>query len=487
MNFYAIVTVISLFCYLGVGFYSAKNLKSTDDFYVMGRNAPAYLITGTMIATNISSVAFVGYVGSVYSRGSLPYLTMFGATLTSSIILGLYIGRYIWRMKLYTVPDFFTTRYPKNEIVKISSTVIVLFSMLIFLISVCQGVNVVLVDTFGMSTTMAQIVILGIVTIFTMAGGMKGVVITDTIMFVIFFVAAMLVAPFLLGAMGGWPEGITAAAEKLPYAMTWKGTFDAFGGFWQYVEANIGSIVLVFASPQLLSRAFIAKSEKTFGRAMTLQTLIFPIFIFTLLFFFSYLPAVNPDLAPTSAFTWAAMNLAPKWIGALALAGITAAALSSASSLFQQAAAALSRDIYERYIDPNATEQRKLIVSRISVLAIAILCYIAGTTQQITAVGMVYGFLFATAAWAAWFPALILGVLWKKSSAKAAAWSMALGFVSAMFFVLGRSNGFTPAWIPPNMVGLVVSFVVFIIVAHTTSPTEEELAVYAAMRQPVED
>ncbi len=486
MNFYAIVTVISLAVYLIVGFYSAKNLKNVDDFYVMGRNAPSYLITGTMIATDISSVAFVGYVGSVYSRGSLPYLTMFGATLTSSIILGLYVGRYIWRMKLYTVPDFFTTRYPKNEVVKIASTAIVLFSMLIFLISVCQGVNVVLCDTFGMSKIMAQIVVLGIVTIFTMAGGMKGVVITDTIMFCIFFVAAMLVAPFLVGAMGGWPNGITEAVKKIPYTMNWDGNFGHFAGFWQYVEVNIASIVLVFASPQLLSRAFIAKSEKTFGRAMILQTLVFPIFIFSLLFFFGILPAVNPDLAPTSAFTWAAMNLAPKWIGALALAGITAAALSSASSLFQQAAAALSRDIYERYVNPQASEQKKLLVSRLAVLAIAILCYIAGTTQQITAVGMVYGFLFATAAWAAWFPSLIFGVLWKKATAKAAAWSMSLGFICAMIFVFGRTNGFTPSWLPPNAVGLLVSFIVYIIVAKTSEPTKDELEVYSAMRKPVE-
>lgn len=484
MNIFGIVIIISLFIYLGVGFYSSKNLKSTDDFYVMGRNAPAYLITGTMIATNISSVAFVGYVGSVYSRGSLPYLTMFGATLASSVLLGLYVGRYIQRMKLYTVPDYFTTRYPKNEVVKIASTVIVLFSMLIFLISVCQGVNVVLVDIFGLSNMTAQLIILGIVTVFTMAGGMKGVVVTDTIMFVIFFVAAMLVAPSILSALGGWPQGITAAAEKLTYGMTWKGNFDNLSGFFQWVEVNIASIVLVLASPQLLSRAFIAKSEKTFGRAMILQALIFPIFIFTLLFLFSWLPAANPDLAPTSAFTWAAMNLAPKWIGALALAGITAAALSSASSLFQQAAAALSRDIYERYINPTATEKNKLLVSRICVLIIAVVCFIAGTTKEITAVGLVYGFLFATAAWAAWFPALLLGIFWKKASAKAAAWSMALGFISAMIFVFGRTNGFTPAWLPPNLVGVVVSAVVFVVVASITQPTAEELAVFSAMRQP---
>ncbi len=487
MNIFGAVCIISLVIYLGVGFYSARNLKTIDDFYVMGRNAPAFLITGTLVATNISSVAFVGYVGSVYSKGSLPYIVMFGATLTSAVVLGLFVGRYIWRMKLYTVPDFFTTRYPGNEVVKLFSTAIVLFSMVIFLISVCQGVNVVLCDTFGMSKLAAQIVILGIVTIFTMAGGMKGVVITDTIMFVIFFIAAMMVAPNLISALGGWPGGITEAAAKLPYAMTWKGTYTTFGGFWQYLEVNCASIILVISSPQLLSRAFIAKSEKTFGRSMILQSLLLPIFIFTLLYVFSWLPAVKQDIVPTSAFTWAAMNLANPLVGALALAGIVAAALSSASSLFQQAAAALSRDIYERYINPRADEKKKLFVSRLSVLIIAIICYIGGTTQQITTVGLVYGFLFATAGWSAWFPPLLFGIFSKRATTKAAAWAMAIGFICAMIFVFGRTSGFTPAWIPPNAVGLVSSTAVFLIVNSTATASEAELTVYKRMREPVPD
>ena len=410
MNIFGIVTIASIVIYLVVGFYSAKGLKTLDDFYVMGRNAPSFLITGTLIATNISSIAFIGYVGAVYTRGSLPYISMFGATIISALFLGLHMGRYIWRMKLYTMPDFFTIRYPNNETIKFFSTAIVLFSMMVYLISVFQGVNVVLVNIFGFSTVMAQIISIGVVTIFTVAGGMKGVVLTDTIMFVIFFFTAMLVAPYLLETLGGWPHGITAAAEKLPYAMTWNGTFTKFVGAWHYIEVNTASVILVLSSPHLLSRTFIAKSEKVFGRSMVLQAVILPFFIFMLLFTFSWLGAVRPDIAPTSAFTYVATNIAPPLIGSIALAGILAAALSSASSMFQQAAAALSRDIYERYIKKDATNKQKLLVSRISVIIIGITCFITGIVPEITTTGIVYGFFFATAGWAGWFPALLFGI-----------------------------------------------------------------------------
>lgn len=487
MNIFGIVTIISLIVYLAVGFYSAKGMKTVDDFYVMGRNAPAFLITGTLIATNVSSVAFVGYVGAVYSRGSLPYVIMFGATVAAGLFLGLSMGRYIWRMKLFTVPDFFTTRYADNEVVKVFSTAIVLFSMLIYNIAVCQGINVVLVDTFGFSKVTAQLVVLGVVTVFTMAGGMKGVVITDTIMFCIFFFAALLVAPYLLRVLGGWPQGIVAAAEKLPHAMNWNGSFTPFAGFWFCAEVNAASVILVLTSPQLLSRAFIAKSEKVFGRAMLMQAVFLPIFIFMLLFTFSWLGAVKPDIAPTSAFTYVAMNLAPPIVGSIALAGITAAALSSASSIIQQAAAALSRDVYERYINKTANEKQKLFFSRIAVLIIAVITFIGGVVPQITTTGLTYGFLFATAGWAGWFPALLFGVYWKKANTKAAAWSMALGFIAAMIFVFTRTMGVLPAWIPPNIVGLVTATVVYLVVTSNNKASPEEIAIYENMRKPLLD
>lgn len=487
MNIYAIFTVVSLAVYLLVGFWSMRSLKSTEDFYVMGRNASAFLICGTFIATNISSVAFVGYVGGVSSMGCVPYIAMYGGTVCAGIVLCSLVARYLWRMDLYTVPDFFTTRYTGegSGIIRFFSTAIVLFSMIIYLISVCQGVNVVICDTFGWSKTTAQLIILGIVTIFTMAGGMKGVVVTDTIMFVIFFFSACAVAPFVVKALGGWPSGITAAAMQTPDLLTWHGNYTPFKGFWQILENNVASFMLVLGSPQLLSRVFIARSDRTFAKAMLLHAIVLPIFIFVLLFVFTFFPVINSEVAGTSSFTWAAMNLAPPFIGAFAIAGIAAAALSSASSLFQQAAAGLSRDVYERYINPNASEKTKLLVSRISVLLIAVVCFIGGTTQEITAVGLLYGFLFATAGWACWIPPLLFGIFSKKATTKACAWSMAVGFVIAMFFVFGRTLGYTPSWIAPNITGLLSSALTYVIVNRTQTATEEEVAVYYSMREPV--
>ena len=487
MSLYAIITVVSLAVYLFVGFWSARNLKDSEDFLVMGRNAGAFLICGTFIATNISSVAFVGYVGGVGSVGCVPYIAMYGGTVCAGIILCLLVGRYLWRMELCTVPDFFTIRYPGKEkgVIRFISTAIVLFSMIIYLISVCQGVNVVICDTFGWSKMTAQLIILGIVTIFTMAGGMKGVVVTDTIMFVIFFFAACAVAPFVIGALGGWPDGIANAATQTPDLLTWHGTYTPFKGFWQILENNVASFMLVLGSPQLLSRVFIAKSDRTFAKAMLLHAIILPVFIFVLLFVFTFFPTINSEVAGTSSFTWAAMNLAPPVIGAIAIAGIAAAALSSASSLFQQAAAGLSRDVYERYINPNASEKTKLLVSRICVLIIAVICFIGGTTQEITAIGLLYGFLFATAGWACWIPPLLFGVFSKKATAKACVWSMAVGFVCCMVFVFGRTKGFTPSWIAPNIVGLLTSTITYLIVNSTQTATEEEIAVYYRMREPV--
>jgi hypothetical protein len=74
--------------------------------------------------------------------------------------------------------------------------------------------------------------------------------------------------PFIISAAGGWPGAFTSAAEELPGFTSWTGTNPPFDAFWLLVETNILSLILVVASPQLISRAYIARDEKTLGRSM---------------------------------------------------------------------------------------------------------------------------------------------------------------------------------------------------------------------------
>ena len=151
---------------------------------------------------------------------------------------------------------------------------------------------------------------------------MRGVVITDTIMMIVILVAASSMGPYIVNAAGGWPNAMKKAAASLPNFMDWHGTNNSFDAFWFLIETNIFSMILGMASPQLLSRTFIAKDEKTLARAEIVQALIVPAFVFIFFGCYGLLPLVAKDIDPVNAYTWVAMKLVPPLVGAIALAGV---------------------------------------------------------------------------------------------------------------------------------------------------------------------
>jgi sodium/pantothenate symporter len=483
MNIFGIIIIISLIIYLLIGVYVSRHLKGLDDFYVMGRNASPFLICGTLLATSTSSVALIGYTGGAYSIGPLYFLLVNSTSLIGNLFVGFYLGRYLRRLKLWTLPDFFSARYP-SELTRGTSTVIVLASMILYLTAVLLGVNVVLGLVFGWGTIVSLLVTVGLVTTFTLLGGMRGVVITDTVMFVVFFLAAVALAPFILGAAGGWPGAFQTASAELPQFVLWRGAYGNLEAVSLFIELGVVGLVLVTASPPMISRAYIARDEKSLARGMIYLALLLPIFGYCFVYIFGLMPLVAPNLNPENAFPWAATNLVPSLLGAVALAGIVAAVLSTASSLFQQAAATLSRDIYQRYLNPEVSDTKLLVVSRLCVLIVAIVIFVVTARPEIGSFGVLYGYLFAAAFWAAWLPALYAGVMWRGATTAAAAWSMIVGGVIALLVGIGRVYEVTPQWLPPSVCALLGAAVILVVVSMVTRSSEQELAVYERMREP---
>jgi len=124
----------------------------------------------------------------------------------------------------------------------------------------------------------------------------------------------------------------------------------------------------------------------------------------------------------------------PYVIAGLVAAGGLAAALSTADGLLLAIANALSHDIYYRMIDPNATARRRLIVARILLILVALFAAWVASTRP--------GGILALVAWAfslaagGLFPALVMGVWWKRTTKQGAVWGMIAGFCVTLFYLL---------------------------------------------------
>jgi len=469
MDIYTLVTIVFLVAFLAIGLYVSRKTHTVEDHFVMSRSASAFFITGTLIATNISSTGFIGFSSTITQLGPTRYTIQYGATMMMSLFLGLYIGRFLFRMKLMTISEFFTKRY-EGKLVHIGASVVIFLSMTVYMISVVLTSIMVTHGLFGWSTKISLIVILTLLTLFTTTGGMRSVVVTDTAMFIVIAASALIIGPAIIVALGGIGSAVNQAAQSIPYIFELQGNSPKLIGYMSILEMNVLSCMLVGGSPQLISRVSIAKSERELGKAMVYLAVLFPVVIIVLLYPFGFFPLFNSGVEPADAFVWTCKNLVPPIFGAVAIAGVMAAALSTISSLHQQAAVALSSSIIKDIFFPKMSSSSLLKLNRYCTVLIALIVYAFVSNPAIKPSMYLDALLFANAMFAAWVPAIYLGVTWKRANTNGAVWSIFLSVLVIIAVSVLRNNGKLPIWTPVNVIGLMVSTTTMIFVSLFTKP-----------------
>ena len=93
-----IMIVVSFFLFMGVGVWVSKRVKNAEDYYVMGRQAPTFLVTGTIVASYLSTTAFTGIFASAYNLGMGPGILNYGCLLTWTLLIFV-LGPRVYRLK----------------------------------------------------------------------------------------------------------------------------------------------------------------------------------------------------------------------------------------------------------------------------------------------------------------------------------------------------------------------------------------------------
>jgi sodium/proline symporter len=174
---------------------------------------------------------------------------------------------------------------------------------------------------------------------------------------------------------------------------------------------------------------------------------------------------ILPNLQdPEMAIFEAANLLLPAAVTGLVMAAIMAAIMSTADSLLLQTGSIASRDLYERFINPNASEKQMVMVSRALVLLIAVIGYGVALYEPPTVFGIV---IFATSVLgSAFLPAYFCAVWWKKANTPGALSSMVIG--ALMAFGWEVEDMVTTTQIAPMVAGVVSSSVTMVVVSLLT-------------------
>ena len=354
MNSFQIAIVVSLAAYLAIGWYAGRRVKNLEDFFVAGRNAPTVLILGTLVASFMSTNAFMGEAGMSY-QGHAPLIIMMTCFNCLGYVLGaVFFGRYLRRSRALTVPDFFRARFNSRRIQRFAGISIVV-GLSAYLLAVTWGMALVMSEVTGVNESTAIVVVWFSYTLFTLYSGSRGVILTDTVMFVLFSGMIVLAAFFIIQSAGGWLSAIEALAtyEAKPGIIAWHGRVGPDtpwqtpldGLLWATILGVAWGIV-VAVSPWQSSRYLMARSEHVVIRsacgALIAMLLLYLVTNFAATAVNLINPAINP---PESTMIWVAMNLLPTALGALLICGVLAAGLSSASTFLSLVGFSVSHDV----------------------------------------------------------------------------------------------------------------------------------------------
>ena len=248
MDIYASAILLSLAAYVLIGNYAGRRVRRLEDYFVAGRQAPTLLIVGTLVASIMSTNAFLGETGFVYEGQAGPYLLWPGIAATFYVWGVLLFGRYLRRSRALTVADYFGQRFASRR-VQVAAGITIILGLGGYLLAVTQGAAYLLTQVMPVSYHQALMISWATYTGFTLYAGTRGVVITDTFMFLLFTFVAFFALLFLVGDAGGLRSAVVGLA-RLPEKsglMSWNGIVGVDAPFQSGLHFALWNVTLALA------------------------------------------------------------------------------------------------------------------------------------------------------------------------------------------------------------------------------------------------
>jgi len=345
-----------------------------EDFLLYGRKAGFVVLYLTVVATYHSAFAFLGSGGFFFTHG-----IGFWAAGTWTVMVGAItyvLGTRIWALGKkfgYITPADMLADFYESEAVRVMTAVVSVLFTILYIQVQAQGLGYILSVASGdrIPFEIGTLILLVVAAGYLMAGGLRAVYWTDVIQGAWMYLAVWIGALYLAFQLFGGPlELWREVAAQRPDLLTLPGPRGFFTpGMWLGMGVAL-SFGIVF-QPHMMIRYYSAVDGKTL-KWLGATT---PIYLMTL-----YIPAalvglggalVLPDLPiADQVFPELLFRFAPAWLTGVILAGATAAAMSTLDSILHSNMTVLTRDVYQRYMAPGASQAHYIWVGRLIVLVL---------------------------------------------------------------------------------------------------------------------
>ena len=469
-----------LVLYLGImafiGWYAGRKTNNIGDFFVLSGKAGVVVSGIAYFSTQFSMGTFLGTPGTIYGVGYAGMAISVPGAVFCMILPALLIGRKLitlgHKYGFLTMADYLTDRYHSKNMSG------VLGVMMLFFLVPMMGAQIigagVIVHVFTGLPEWVGVVGMGIIVIlYCMTGGMKGAMMTDVIQGSLMIATA--VVTFIVSiVMGGGFSNINHTLQSMNEAYL---TFPGANGYmpWTYYISNIVLwSFFTMGQPHLFTKFFAMKDHKTMFKAILLGTA--GMFFSATLIEWAGVNGIasiqNIEKADQIIPMILQRGMNP-FLASIFIAGIVAAGMSTIDGILVTTTGAVTRDIYQKIINKNATDEAVMSLSKVVTVIIGIVVICFGVFQP----GSIYEInLFAFSGMAIFVVPILFGIYWKKATAKGAIASVIVGIISLLLFTLNPSvkalaMGFH-ALFPTT---IIASIVMIVVSKFTETPPQETI------------
>ena len=416
--------------------------KNTEDYFLAGRNVGWFVIGASIFASNIGSEHVVGLAGTGFSSGT-P-LAHYELHAWIVLLLGWLFLPFYMRSGAFTMPEFLEKRFDSRS--RWFLSVFSLFAYVLTKVSVTiYAGGIVVSELLNIDFWIGAVGIVVFTGIYTIIGGLKAVVYTETLQTVVLILGSVIITYLGFQEVGGWNELTKTVTEVSPdHFNMWRPMNDPD---FPWTGLLIGGTIVgiwYWCTDQYIVKRTLAANNIMIGRRGAIfgaYLKLLPILIFLIPGIIAYaLTLQNPEMfnvidsngieRADRAFPMLVTTLLPVGIKGLVAGGLMAALMSSLASVFNSCSTIFTIDIYKK-IKPEKSEKYLVNIGKIATLVIVVLGIRWIPIMEKIGGGVMYQYLQNVQAYIGppVTAVFLLGILWKRINAQASIVTLSAGLV----------------------------------------------------------
>ncbi|MDW0113100.1 sodium:solute symporter family protein [Sporosarcina saromensis] len=444
-----------LFLMVVIGYFASRKVKSSDDYLVAGRGLSLPVLVGTLTAGWLGAGTVVGYASIGYNNGFGALWWAVGG-LSGALIIVI-MAKKLRAIAKYTVPDLLELRF--SPLARILGAIPIILAFTAIVGYQMKAVGYVLEVIMNIDARTGLIIGAFVVIAYTVAGGMISVAYTDVAQYVLLIVGLIIATPIAFKAAGGF----AGWNETLPVTH-----FEPTGGLGIIgaLAVLLPFFMLATVDQNLYQRMFSAESAKT-AKKGAIIALISASFVMVMVFFISLssrslFPNIKGDLAVYTVAT----DLLNPVLGTVLLIAVLSIIMSTSDSYLLSPATNIVKDIYVRFMKPEASDRSILLQTRIWVVILGVLA-LSGALWFETV--LQYAMVAYTIYGAGVFFPIVTSFFWKGATNAGAVSAIIGGTISTIVWEF-----FITSTIPTIYIGGTTSLVLLIAVSLVTKHAASE-------------